>query len=444
MAEADSINTAPPPARFGPVALSIGLVSTALAGVGGAVVGGLAGAVLAVIFGLLAQPAFALAARGGRFVPREAGRDALPILALWALALLALFALIAWPLSALLQGRTLGAAVAVSAVVGGALIGLWRTWPLWRWQEGEGGALREHWRALGEIDTRAWRGLGLALLLMLPLAGVLLLVWPELMSSSMRWVITGVCALAWPLAHRALLRMPSPSAVTADALLQEAIDDEDADASTSDVVATLDGADLDAALYDAARHGRAERALALLDAGANPHALPPADIRDQRTLPMLAAVLPDLRLLRTLIAHGIDLNATHAGMTPLIAATRDSWHGRPEAVMTLLTNGADPRTADGEGNTPLHYAARSSDPGVAALLRDAGAEIDPLNRDHASPLALACTAGNWRREAGVARCAAGAACGGGRRRRRSGRRAAAAETPRQGRRTRSARAQRAA
>jgi len=89
-------------------------------------------------------------------------------LALWALAMLALFALIAWPLSALLQGQTLGAAVAVSAVVGGALIGLWRTWPLWRWQEGEGGALQAHWRALGDIDTRAWRGLGVALLLALP------------------------------------------------------------------------------------------------------------------------------------------------------------------------------------------------------------------------------------------------------------------------------------
>ena len=32
-------------------------------------------------------------------------------------------------------------------------------------------------------------------------------------------------------------------------------------------------------------------------------------------------------------------------MTPLLAATRDSWHGRPEAVMTLLANGADPRAS---------------------------------------------------------------------------------------------------
>src|SRR3546814_5426975 len=65
-----------------------------------------------------------------------------------------------------------------------------------------------------------------------------------------------------------------------------------------------------------------------------------------------------------------------AGMTPLLAATRDSWHGRPDAVMTLLANGADPRATDAEGNTPLHFAARSSDPGVAALLRDAAAELE--------------------------------------------------------------------
>jgi ankyrin repeat protein len=157
-----------------------------------------------------------------------------------------------------------------------------------------------------------------------------------------------------------------------------------------------DGAAGDPALYEAARHGRIDRGLQLLQAGADPYALPDRNWRDQRSLAVLAAVLPDLRLLRELIARGVDVNAPHRGMTPLLAATRDSWHGRPEAVMTLLANGADSRATDSDGNTPLHHAARSSDPGVAALLRDAAAEVDALNNEGWSPLAVACQVGNWR------------------------------------------------
>ncbi len=121
--------------------------------------------------------------------------------------------------------------------------------------------------------------------------------------------------------------------------------------------------ELTPALYEAARHGRIDRGLQLLQAGADPYALPDPNWRDQRSLAVLAAVLPDLRLLRRLIARGVDVNRT--GHDPLLAATRDSWHG-PEAVMTLLANGADSRATDSDGNTPLHHAARSSDPGVAA------------------------------------------------------------------------------
>ena len=157
-----------------------------------------------------------------------------------------------------------------------------------------------------------------------------------------------------------------------------------------------DASSVEERLYTAAVAGDVETALALLEAGADPHALPAPDDRDQRTLAMLAAVLPDLRLLRALIRAGVDLNCMQSGLTPLLAATRDSWHGRPEAITTLLANGADPRIAGSDGSTALHHAARSTDPAVAVALLDAGAEPNALDHARMSPLAVACSIGNWR------------------------------------------------
>lgn len=151
------------------------------------------------------------------------------------------------------------------------------------------------------------------------------------------------------------------------------------------------------ALYTAARGGQVERALELLDRlPKDPAAPPPPAGRDQRGLAVLATLLGDLRLLRALILRGVDLNAAEGGLAPLLAATRDSYHGRPDAVAMLLANGADPRGRDAEGRTPLHYAARSSDPEVAAQLLDAGAAIDALDNHGHSPLFEACAAGSWR------------------------------------------------
>ncbi len=167
---------------------------------------------------------------------------------------------------------------------------------------------------------------------------------------------------------------------------EDLVIEPDADASPP-----IDGPAL---LYAAAAQGRIDDALQLLQSGVDPHALPDPASRDQRTLPMLAAVQSDLRLLRALIQARIDVNRSHSGLTPLLAAVRDSYHGRPDAVMTLLANGADPRVADAEGSTPLHNAARSLDPGVAALLLDAGALIDAIDKQGQSPLGMACATGN--------------------------------------------------
>lgn len=368
------------------IALAAGVVLSLLAGFGG---------IVAALAALVAQPALAFGVRWMR--DGDIGsdrttlrRDGLALLALWGIAFAVVALLVAWPLAALRQSASLGAALGLSAVAGLCVIGLWRLWPLWHAAERDGGALPRHWRALGDHDSSTWPGLAAALCITAILAVALLLAWPQLLGAQARWILAIVAAATWPALHWALQRVDAPAA-----LPLQIVEMPGAGAAHDDGAHDGHG-DPDTALYAAARGGRVDQALALIDHGADSHALPKPDDRDQRALPVLAAVLPDLRLLRALIAHGIDLNAAHAGMTPLLAATRDSWHGRPDAVMTLLANGADPRVADGDGNTPLHHAARSSDPGVAALLRDAAAELDVRNHDGVTPLGIACAAGNWR------------------------------------------------
>ncbi|WP_140909788.1 ankyrin repeat domain-containing protein [Cognatiluteimonas lumbrici] len=345
-----------------------------------------------------AQVAFALAPLHWRRPWRgllDDWRGPLELLCLWAGSALLFALLMAWPLSALLQGGSLGAAFASSLVFGLALLAAWRAWPLWQGVERDGGGLAAHWRALAGLDVGDWRGLGAALAVTALAALPLLLGWEALLPEGARWGVAVAGALLSPLLHWQLRRIPPAPALPLPVQVM-ADDAEDTEVDAAAGMLLEDGQDPVAALYEAARTGRVERALALLEAGADPKVPPPPGDRDQRSLPVLAAVLPDLRLLRALIARGVDLGAAHAGLTPLLAATRDSWHGRPEAVMTLLANGADPRARDQDGNTPLHHAARSSDPGVAALLRDAAAELEAINDEGLTPLGVACAAGNWR------------------------------------------------
>ena len=370
------------------LALAAGLVLALATGFGGSA----GGAAIALIGGALAQPAFALAARLWR--RRDAAIEWKPELtaltALWGGATAVTAVLAAWPLGSLLQSGSLLAALGLSVVAGLVLLGLWRLWPLWQAVERDGAALAPQWARLPDLDVGAWRGLGMAAIVAGLAALTLVLAWPGLLGEGVRWALAVGFALVSPALHL-LLQAIAP----AQALPGLEFDPE-LDTAPAAADAPGEAEALEPALYAAARAGKVERALELIELGADVDAATSGDERDRRSLPVLAAVLPDLRLLRELIARGVDLNAATAGMTPLLAATRDSWHGRPDAVMTLLANGADPRLADLDGNTPLHHAARSSDPGVAALLRDAQAELDPLNGDGLSPLGVACACGNWR------------------------------------------------
>jgi ankyrin repeat protein len=350
-------------------------------------------------------------------------RRGLPFLLLLAgyTAIVAL--LIVYPLQWLQRDRSLGATIAVSTEVVVAIFSLWRLWPcfglLFVWksaypnQSSDAGiataisrCTRFAYRLSGNNELFFTHGLVVALGVLGLAAGAMGLgAATAVVPRETQLLALGIYALVFvPLAGMlianrcadALLieirRQRSARAAIAGSATAEI---EPPPAASAQPPPAAVPADLNGKLLRCARAGQSDLALAALAMGADPNTVPPADERDQRSVLVLATLGKDMRLLRGLIAKGADLNRVHAGLTPLIAATRDSHQGRPEAVMTLLTNGADPRCIDSAGNTALHYAALSATPIVSALLCDAASPIDAVNRDGLSPLATACAAGNW-------------------------------------------------
>ncbi|OOG49527.1 ankyrin repeat domain-containing protein [Rhodanobacter sp. C01] len=332
------------------------------------------------------------------------------------------FVLVAWPMLQLSQAPSLGAALLLAAALVLALVALWRLWPafglVFVWDDAYPSQRDGSWiftatlrsiafgRHLSREERFFSHFLPAALaLLVLAFGAIALTGLVGMLPAELRIAALGVYAIALlPLgclviANRTLRALlcerqhprrhsdhaATPARGTASAP-RPVLSEEERTAGTPEQAE---------ALLVATRDGDIERALALVEAGADPGTAPAAGDRDQRPVLMLAALLPDTRLLRALIAKGADVNRASGGLTPLLAATRDSWHGRAEAVLTLLANGASPLVTDAEGNTPLHGAVLSAEPGVAAMLLDAAAPINTLNQAGISPLSTACRAANW-------------------------------------------------
>lgn len=364
---------------------------------------------------ILALPLFLLAAVQAAGYRYESGYFAALFARGWPALLLCLvgsaltMALLGWPAWQLQQTGALGAVLMLSAAAAGLLFALWWTWPasglvfLWDEAVAQGGtaavgrSLAMARRVLADHGGGA-RGLFAALALALTLVMALAIAWPAVWPQPI-WRTIAILAQALllaPIASWLLIEATARQLLVEDERLAAPMAPRTVVPEASSPAPPLEGATASERLYAAARAGRVDDALALLAAGADPLALPGPGARDQRALPVLAALLSDLRLLRALIGAGVDINQRHAGLAPLLAATRDSWHGRPEAVMTLLANGADPRLVDAEGRSALHGAALSTDAAVAALLLDANAPLDVIDRDGWSPLGVACLNGNWR------------------------------------------------
>jgi ankyrin repeat protein len=335
------------------------------------------------------------------------------------------FLLVAWPMLKLNQAPTLGGALMLAGALVIALAALWRVWPafglVYVWDDAYPAQSDGSWiftatarsLAFGRHLSREERffthflpaafSLLVLAFVAIALTGLYGVLPSELRTAAL--VLYGVvlmplgCLIIANRTLRALLcenrrplrqpasgvvEKPAPAPVVPKPAPQ--LSEEERTAGTPEQAQ---------ALLAATRDGDIDRALALVEAGADPNTAPPSGDRDQRPVLMLAALLPDTHLLRALIAKGADVNRASGGLTPLLAATRDSWHGRAEAVMTLLANGANALATDSHGNTPLHGAVLSGEPIVAAMLLDAGAAINALNKAGLGPLAVACRAANW-------------------------------------------------
>jgi ankyrin repeat protein len=336
------------------------------------------------------------------------------------------FLLVAWPMLHLTQHPTLGASLLLAAALVVALMVLWRLWPalalLFVWDDAypaqgghEGSSLFTAMArsiAFGRHLSREehffshFLPAALSLLILsfsaISLSGLYGVLPSEMRTAALALyaviVLPRCCLLVANRTLRVMLYEGRRSHPRKQPTLAATATGAKTSASTLQlseqerIAGTPEQAQ---ALLAATRQGDIARALALVEAGADPNTAPQAGDRDQRPVLMLASLLPDPHLLRALIIKGADVNRASGGLTPLLAATRDSWHGRADAVMTLLANGANPLAVDAEGNTSLHGAVLSGEPTVAAMLLDAGATIDALNQAGASPLSIACRAANW-------------------------------------------------
>ncbi|MGH8233858.1 MAG: ankyrin repeat domain-containing protein [Rhodanobacteraceae bacterium] len=345
------------------------------------------------------------------------------------------FVLVAWPLLILSDTPSLAATLGLCVALVLALVILWRLWPVFglvfEWDDAFPAGTEHSWitAALARSVSFAQhltRGRDLFLTHFLPaslaqlaiafgaltLAGLGASLPDEIRTASLflfAVVVLPVCSLI--VANRTLRLLfdsrgrhigpphdePPPSRASIE---PAGSDDPDDDTPRSFEAAApaepaLPQSALDDGLLAAVRAGDPATADDWLARGASPDAVPHAGARDQRSALVLAAELPDTRLLRTLIGKGAQVNRPHAGLTPLLAATRCCNHGRPETVTSLIANGADPALADADGNTPLHHAALCAEPAIAAILVDAQAPLDARNRNQATPLAMAAEAANW-------------------------------------------------
>ena len=138
-----------------------------------------------------------------------------------------------------------------------------------------------------------------------------------------------------------------------------------------------------AAFVYAIRYGDEDAVEALLTARPRLIKLRPAG---QSLLDIAVASPNGENVIKRLLAAGADPNEVGSGkgFRPL---HRAAWEDKAEAAQVLLAGGADPNVKDGNGETPLHFAARRPGPGtVPRMLLAEGANPNARDAHERTPL----------------------------------------------------------
>jgi uncharacterized protein len=148
------------------------------------------------------------------------------------------------------------------------------------------------------------------------------------------------------------------------------------------------GADLN--LFEASAGGQTERVKALL--AANPRLIN-AYSHDGFTALHLAAFFGHQAILEFLLSSGANPNAVAKNPMQVVPIHSAAAHYQPEVaeamVRSLLAHGADVNARQEGGFTALHAAAQSGNLGLLDLLLDSGADINAAASDGKTPLAIA-------------------------------------------------------
>jgi ankyrin repeat protein len=143
-------------------------------------------------------------------------------------------------------------------------------------------------------------------------------------------------------------------------------------------------------LHAASKDGLMDVAQWLLNIDADANAR-----EDDHTTPLhFAAANGNLELVRTLLGHSVDVNATKTNLrqnlTPLHEASQG---GHVDVARVLILQGANVNAAAGRYWTPLHSASYSGNAEIVRLLIQYRADVNAHDGDHWTPLHLAASQG---------------------------------------------------